>query len=901
MATTIIGRKPSQPDLGYGTSASGVARGSIMGRVTSHSWLIGFGGRMGRVTGTTPSVTLGAYTAPSGIVTTRLGVSGPISPSTLMADAWSGADYTSRPAAPIKIASGTDLALTYLATGASVTVGQDNSGHRLAERSGQSSLPTPFNATSNDPQGKLSLWAELQANRPPETPSGLAPANNATVTTTPTLGADFRDPDEELPGFALGSADKVSAYRFEVWDSAKTSRLQDSGKLSASGGQQTARRATWTPSALASGRYVMRCTMWDQFDVPSPVAEWVVTVTLGGAVSTPTMQGGFSLGTNPAGYDVIASTTVVFDATWTHASGISMDTVTTQCVDAKTGAVTGVWEYAKAATNNQAFSVTPLTTGMVAGGTYRFQIRGRDTNGFWSPWATSAPYVVNKTPDTPSLLTPAGSYKTRPPLYVSAKDVNDQMSLTYEIAVRPQGNSGNGSVIPGGRMEYNPSPAVMIADFGEQQANVILTSLALGDALSGTTSGYARGLPNATEMASYGDYEYRSRAIDPWNAASAWSAWRAVTWVAPPTITITSPGTTITTATPNVTVTSSRTMQDIRLFVFESVSGKTVHDSGVVAASGTTHTRTVPAGVLRNGVTYTFTVWVTTTDGMQGIGTKDITLSYTPPTALASVTATPVPGPFEPAGDPSQWSRIEVAWSQATVGQVSNNEWGGYLVTRVDLATGDSVQLATAPTRDSTVFLDVLPETGVAYRYDVTYLALKNNLDLVESVPKSAEASVTLSNTVLTALDGSGLGVPLRYWDGRNVRHVRDQETIETFGAKPVVFAGPTAYRIASGDFVALDDEYGTYTSGEVIDAVIELSRPALDDEGRHLPRLLWYRDPRGRSFPCVMDGPDENDEHAHDRQRIRISLTEVDTTKNMFAEIADELIRILTQILGGG
>src|SRR5690606_18991485 len=134
--------------------------------------------------------------------------------------------------------------------------------------------------------GRMSLWINIVANRAPNKPSSLSPApGSITSDSTPTIGASFSDPDEVFSGYSIGQADKMRAYRLEVLNQGKTSRLFDTGKVTASGAQQTARRAEATTQALEAGVYVARATFWDQFDTPSPQAEWTFTVNAGGTVA----------------------------------------------------------------------------------------------------------------------------------------------------------------------------------------------------------------------------------------------------------------------------------------------------------------------------------------------------------------------------------------------------------------------------------------------------------------------------------------------------------------------------------------------------------------------------------------------------------------------------------------
>jgi hypothetical protein len=846
----IIGRKPGTPDVGFGEMLSGQARASIAGRPSQNGWLYYLGFRGGRNTGTTPTARLAVYgTSGGSTVDTLVGQTGGIATPVFMADGYSGADYGGAPTAAIKVYSAYTYALALLFTGASGAHGQDASGYTMHERSGLGSFPSPFGSTYTRPEGKISIWAEIQPNRAPNWPGIISPTNGSiTSDATPTLSASFSDPDETLPGFALGSADKMSAYQFQVLNTARSVVYSDSGKAPASGAQQNARSAAWdVPSALGAGTYIARATFWDQFDQPSPTQEWTFTINAGGSVAnvaiTPadTVAPGVTNDTDPQ-----------ISGSWTHSGGLSMDRF-------QVGLINPAGTWLQGPSGEQTLSLAPggvITTSLGAvggsalspGSQYQLGIRGRDTTGLWSGWAWTSVFAVNSAPGAPSDLQPAHGTVTQIPPIVSAvlpDATNDTAVLTSEFAVRISGDTGSGVLVPSARRSF--------------------------------ASGRHSAQLTTTELTSKAIWEWRVRATDPWGLVGSWSAWTQFTYADPPTVTITAPTASqvLTAGTPTVTFTSSAAMSFSRLEIRDNADGSLVYDSGSVATTGTSGSRATPAAVLRNGHAYTATVTVTSTLGLTGSATRVFSVAYTAPAALGGVAVSVYRGPLELEEDPSEWSRLLVSWTGATVAQVPDSEFMGYIVRRIDIASGISQIVAYYASRSSTVFIDKTPLSGRGYRYEVVYLALRNTVDQVESVPVSDSGSVTLKHAVVASMDTSDIGYPIRYWTDRGVDHIRDQEIIPTFGALPVAFMGPAAGRILQVAALVMDDL--EHTAAETVEAAIDASRPILGDDGRYSPRVVFWRDPRGRGILGIQSAPREVDQHQRSRSAFEMTITEID------------------------
>lgn len=872
-----IGRKPSGNDIGYGEMLPNHARASNVGKILTNGWLTLFGGRLGRNTGTSPTAQFAVFGSAPGVVNDILGVSGTFAVGTVMVDSWSGSDYTSKATTPVMIGPGAPygdgsyVALGVRASGASIAHGQDNSGWMMYEDTSITGFADTWTPDNNRPEGKMSLWAEITTNRPPDKPTGLSPVNNGRVAiSTPTLACDFRDPDEVLPGFALGQGDKVKKYLFEIWNSARTIRLATSSITTATTARQTARRVSWTcPTSLSPGSYVARATVYDQFDTPSPVAEWTFTVGAGGT-AIPSFAAGVVAGIGSDGSPVTNSTTPGASVLWQSQDGVAMANLNVRILDPAGAAIAalggtptplrGPWFIAKTVANGATTAFTfaewaaasggfaPLPEGTVC----RIETQAIDANGILSPWAATGFITINATPNVPTGLSPASgtSFATFPVLSALITDAtNDTSTLNSTFRVRLASDPGNGVSASG---SYNSAT-------GRHEVAASATLFPSG--------------VNA--------YQWSVAATDAWGKAGAFSAWTAITYVTAPAIVITSPteGQAVTTGTPVMTWTVDRTQVSWQIGLYEvDAVGVVIQRATLFSvnndASKISYT---PAALLHNGRRYRLDLIITTSDGLVTTVSRTFTIAYPAPSALTTIAASTLPGPFEHATDPSEWSRISVTWDAATVAQVADVDFGGYLLRRINLETQQSIVLAHPLTRDARLFIDRTAVSGVAYEYRATYLKRVNTFDMVESVPAVAQSSVTLKHSTIVTMDDDDLGCPLRYWTDRSLEWVTDVEVIPTWGSKPVIFSGVSDASVLSGSFAVMDDPNGTYTARDVIATVREIARPKIGDDGYPLPRVVLYRDSRRRLIYAVLTSGGESDEHSSKLGKMDLTFTEID------------------------
>jgi hypothetical protein len=852
-----FGRKPSGNDIGIGHVSAGWIRGTIAGRVSANGWLYRFGARVG-TQGGTATYQQALYEASGSAITSRVGLSEQGSIASIMDWGGNGVNQTVKPTAPIMVRTGRDYALPIRCLSGALAHGMDHSGVLMHDRA-VGSFPDPFGATDVRPEGRLSAWAEIQTNRAPKKPTGLAPLPGANVvTTTPTLGGDFRDDDETLPGFGVGTADKVKSYRFEIWNAAKTSRVRDSGKLAATAGQQSARRVTWTPSALTPGAYVARLTVWDQFDVPSPQAEWSFTVNSGGAVGPEIkaahivgQQGGYALVNRNAS----AGNELALVVAWNHSGGLGAveanlrgksggGTVTRPEVTIPIAVAAGASIESTITAGAGNFATWSATGGQ----RYTIEVQFKDSAGAWTPWTATVPFVINAAPGVPTSLSPAsGAFSELIALSAVISDLNDEAeSLTGEFAVRPAGNAGTGVVVPVDRRSSSG---------GRHYAQL-----------------------SAAELPSYQGYEWRARGVDPWGKAGEWSGWQSFTYAQPPTISITSPadGASLDTGTPTIAFTSNRSILRYKLRIWNDATYALVYEhTENVSGLGASHT--VAVGVLRNQITYRSEVEVTDTSNLVARVARTFTISYTQPTAVATLTVDSTPGPFEASQPPAGWSQITVSWSEPTLAQAPLADFKGYVLRMTALSTGIETTAAVITSRDERVFIHRTPTSGEVYDYSVVYLVERNQVDTVESVRAVASGGVTLTDTVIVTLDEDALGAPLRFWERRDVDWITDVEIVPSWTDQPIGFQGSSNFDVIEGTFLVMDDELGSYTAREIVTAVRAMAGPWVDAEGRLRPRVIAYRDPKGRNAVVVLSKGGESDRHVLEVGEMSLTFTTVD------------------------
>lgn len=846
----IFGRKPSGADTGYGEMLNNRIRANVQGSYPRNAWVVNFGGRVGRNTGATPTVSFAAYRRDN---RSRIGQSVTGAASTPFSiNGQMGSDLTLNRSGNIQIWPGVEMELAMLTTVSSSAYGMGEWGYRHSEMSA-SAFPATYAPHWDRPEGRMSLWMTLQDNRKPNNPVPLTPAPNSTIATLrPNLTASFSDPDESL-------GDKVKKFQFEVWtvtnSGTRGGRIHASGVLGASAAVQTSKVVGWNvPTNLTAGRYIARVCTWDLFDEPSNWIEWSFTVNAGGAAENLDIEGYIAPG-------LVNATTVVIGGTWKHSNNLNTTIMRTWRYRGSGTLDAGPYDRPSTWTANAAFRIwdtlaIPSVPPMVPGNTYYYATQMQDGAGSWSPVARTPTFKVQGPPPTPIPVAPANAaeFDSPPALAVRVSDP-DEMGQGLTIEYQWSVDSGSWT-------------AWQSFDRTVYQDGAYWTQMTTAD------------------MPDKGLYTWRARAVDAWGNVSAVSSGWTFRYMDPPAVTITMPtaGEVLQTATPQVRLSTSiptskmwYVITDASTYIPAFRRAPTTVPQPVTAWSST-----VPAGRLVNTRTYVLDVYVETAGGIQGTASTTFKVNYPVPTALTSLSSEVIPGPFEPASDPRQWSRIRLSWDAIPVGSAPDTVFWGYMVERRSLATG-LVDLRTViRSRTQRVFVDMTPLTGVQYEYSLSWIKQVDARNRVISTTVTVQNGVTFTGSVLSDLGDSTLGTVLQGYSDRSVEWggPKAVEIYDTWGELPIAFQSLNRGDTITGTWAAVDDPQGQYRHTDLIAAAKRMSTPKVSADGVPTPRALYYRDGKGRGMGVVMfDNAAEADRHWINGSELRLTLREVRVT----------------------
>lgn len=825
-----IGRKPGTQDSGWGEMFADTARVTYIGSFSSATWVTSVGARMGRNTSVNAQARPIFYdmAGPTSAPTSLVYAPPAKTISSYMADSWSGTNYEWA-VTGLPLAAGRKLGGGIWADVASIAYGQDNSGARMYFRNA-TSVPNPYNASSNSPQGAISVWMTGVSNRAPSAPGIVAPRpGSVTIDPTPAITIAFADPDEPY-------GDVFGKYKIELWNDANDTRLASSGVVSTNPTQKVAREATWVvPTTLAAGTYTVRANTYDYFGVSSPTRQWTFTVNAGGVFTGVTLQAADIDGAQ-GGVLVTNETRPDMTAVWNHDNGSATETIKVRLVNAATGAPYRSEESFASAQADGATVDVAYRTGwadMARGATrYAWEIAAVDALGSTSPWSRSPSFVVNAVPVVAFASgSPANNQyvATRPKIRATVTDATDGAG-THTVVLRWSDDG----------VTFTDHPMLHV---GGGIYELQLT---------------------AAQMPALDTYTYQVVATDPQDLVGE-SATRTLNYVAPATVTITAPVGTVETGTPTVTATVDRTVSQYRVII--ATDERTFYDSAVVAGSGSSIAHPVPPATLPNATDYALELWVKTSDGLEGTFRSTFRVEYPAPAAMTNVTIAAVHSSVFDRGNAAfeQKPNVEMVWDVIEPSQVSDEDWIGYLVTR-----GDGTQWEI-PDRYQPGMTDTTPPGGIEQVYHVQYQVRVNaGFDTVASVPVELRETVTIRHATITSENPDDPAVTLHLWEDRNVAQVIGVEPVEILGQAMLdTWHSPLDYDRVSGTFTPFDDRSGNnyFTARQVVEAARELARPLVDANGRVVPRALYWRDPKGRAFPFRITEPvEEDDQHLHDR-----------------------------------
>lgn len=843
MAEITRGYKPGSDPAGWGWASAGTMRGTTIAGRADHIWIRAIGGRVGRYTGSTVTGRFAIYQANAStwMPGARLGNTNTFNVTAYMIDRVSGGNYHPKVLAPIPVRAGVPLTIAFLGTGAAWSHGQDHSGETMHERDGLSSLPSTFGSTWSRPEGRTAFWYTAEVNAAPTIPlSTVSPANGASTTDeTPLLAMDFRDANELIPGFGYGDGDYLKAYRFEVWNDARTGRLRNSGKLTATGGQRSARRATWTvPTDLAPGRYTIRGQVYDHFDTPSAWREWKITVVSSGSivVNEPDTK--------------INDTTPDLDWSYTHRQGLAVERVIAR-ITTPSGTIVRA---------DEEFDISPPASPpasgpffwpaawpeLTVGADYHAQMQAVDTDGQPSPWSAPSLFHVNSPPSDPADLSPSDGQVsiTVPQLSAVMVDPDDETStLDGRFVIRRQGETAETEASGLWRADTNrwyidPVAAGMIAN---------------GD---------------------HDTYEWTCFARDPMGLQSTAAPWRAFEYAPAPVVTQVEPVDTITVSNPAFAWTVDRAQTQYRIQLWDRTTGAAIRngDTGWVTSAVSEHT--YHDLLLRNEQEVTARIDVITTGGIPGYVEWEFDVQYIPPPPVTGVATAAIMGDFDMPNNPTQ---VEITWDEVTTDELV---FDSYVVRRRNLDTGETVTLAMLSGIDQTRWVDDTAGSGVVYEYQVTQRVWEA-IDLLESEPDTAQASVTLNATVLSVVIGGSGRVVLPYRALREIAPERDKQIRNTWSSKARVLTGPRNFRHIRYEANVLNDLPGhdRFTAADLVAVVHEMGAPWQDATGAVRDRVLCYRDPRGTvAYVSLMNAP-EHDERSRYSPDMTLEMVEVGYT----------------------
>jgi hypothetical protein len=846
-----LGRKPAlNNDAGVGEMGSGTIRASIMGSLSAAGWATRIGGRMGRSTGANATAALALYKATSTAITNRVAQTSTFAVSVYMdpSDRTTGTDYT-QALTGVPISPGQIYAIALRCASQSISHGQDNSGHPMHFKTA-GSFPDPYAAGSVSAQGKMSLWVEVTTNRKPNTPTVPSPASGAvTVNVRPPITVRHSDPDTVY-------GDYMKQYKVEIWNEANTTLIMTSGVLTATGPQQTAGEAIWTPGAdlVAGSTYTIRANTYDYHGVASDPRTQKVTIQSGGAFSDVAMHPDDIAGSR-SGNVITNTTSPRFVGTWEHEDSVDADSVTMRIRNMDTNTVyradkTSTVNIIDGGTFTYGFADgAPTWSAMARGATrYRFEVYATDALGGISPVAQSPTFVVNATPGTPTALTPAsGSVTELPTLRSTNSDANDgpeNLSVSHEIRVSPAG-----------------TPVAVTATY--------------------EGAGVFRSVATPAQMPGYGTYDFRAVASDGWGGVGT-SSWVTFTYTSPPVITNLYPavGEVIVTAAPNISYTLDRTQAKHQITITAQGGSQVYYQSTVMPTSSTAHA--VPSGKLRNNINYDLTIWIEAADGLTTQKTIPFRVQYEQPDPVEDATIENVQSSVydSPSGTfPGQEPNVRLGWTPVSEATVSTTDWDKYLIGRTRLDREEPARSWEIFDRNQGEFVDTSPTGGALYEYRLQYVRKVNaGLDTVHSEPVTFTTAVVIRYTTITSEEADDPAVTFHFWNRRESDLITDVVVVEGWGEKPIMFQGAMNYEKLSGTFQLLDDDSGNdlYSAHDIVESGKHLATPITSEEdGKLRPRLLNLRDPTGRSIRGALTRFRVIDNHSERRADIQVEFTE--------------------------
>jgi hypothetical protein len=720
MAIQRYGRYVTSPEPDFGEIGAGQQRACVYDPLSNTLIVYQLGGWLGDASGD-PYGRIFVGNVSGGVPGSRIAYTSELHPTAIYNDNTGGASYTGDITPFIALATRQySLGITARGSGALLRHSMRQAASIVAMNESfynkyglGSTVPTDPIGGSDSNEGHMSLWMTGMINEAPNIPTGLSPSGTVVSgTLTPNMVSNFSDNNEVLPNGAL--FDKLSQVQVQVRDPG-AGTLRWDRTYSASTTEQANDQASiaYGGTALSyGGSYEWRTRHMDLCGAWSAWTSWTsFTIAPAGTVQTPTSPTGRITTVQPG----------PFVAKWVHQTSLSTNAVEIRrkigdSIDATSPTIT------KTVANNGNISITwaeAAWSDLSWATPYTFEIRGRDTNGIWSPWSMGQSIKTNSAPAVPSNMLPAnGSPVTSYPLLrAKCTDVDGD---TITVKFRIKNNAGT----------------VLYTRVGSYNAG----------------SGYYEYQITSTDFATYTTYKWDTYSYDGYfysgqtttEANATKSAEQTIVYSQGPGTIILSPTDGSNIASRTVDITWTATGQVKRQIIVKDAAGNIIHDS----TQQTTTSQFYTAGNLpiHNGDTITIQVLVTDSAPLTGIDTHAVTLVYAPAATIAGFSATPVLLNLDP--DPTG---VYLQWNTTTyAGSVFQN----YELYRTPLdsvggsPTGGAELLRRITNSLQTAFLDCEAKSGVAYRYDL-YQTIFIGLDILSSVAASAQVMLDFGGVVI--------------------------------------------------------------------------------------------------------------------------------------------------------
>lgn len=861
----VYGYKPSGSAPDYGFNADNVENymAYVPDAPTENGWAYSMGCRVGpRVAGDYPDcklVMLDTDPNPDDVRVTTV----EFTPTTTMLDGAGGAVHEVALESSARLFNGSANALAIQAIGAalgfgmiqaSALPGKDN---YLFYYKTDTSFPpaSPMAYTRTSYEGHLAIWVNYEPNVAPDVPGSLAPIG-LQPTFTPTFTGTFRDDNEAIPGFAIGSADQLASFDLEVRRSSDNVLMWSLSDEPATSSEKTARAFSrvYSGTALSSGvTYKWRARVADRFSAKSSYTAWQEFTVGSGSLSAST----------PSGKQE-TRTPGPFVATWTHSGALSATRARVVIRDADTQAI--VRQIASsgyvtlgapvASGNNISVAWADLGfTDLPWGGDYTWEMTAYDGSS-WSAASNRVVFSTNTAPTIPTNLSPANSEATSsyPNLTCVCVDEDDTVATGF----------------------------VVKAVITNEDTSTVIGTYAM-TLKSGTTDTWEL-QTSVTHLAGYATYSFQCYGGDGtlWSGeqtveGSAIKSAKAIfEYAAGPTVTVTSPTAdqVLTSSTPTITWTAAN--QATYRVVIHTDTGEDVLDTGVVISSDQSYA--VPANFLEDNGSYRVRVYVVDTLVLSGSSAWTyFTVDYVEPGVISGFAASP-----EYASGDTEPTVVLLTWNQADPG---GNTFLYYNITReptdttpidVDDYGRDSRKIRVARITDinTTSFEDHTAASGITYIYRIRQF-VQNGADTMNSLLSTVQIRLTFEHAVLQQVpEGSYIPehrivLPYRGNDFRVVP-VNDTTFWRPMGKKkPLAFKGEAFNRQLSG-------QYRLYT--EDLEELRSMERELLYMFAQNLP-LLWRDSRRNRVF-CEITAMPIVYPPAGGTAYVELSLQEVDMSE---------------------